>query len=81
MRSILFLFASFMEVPDVRFATRRSLRAALGDQRLTQRLVKVIDSLGAKPNMSVPAATHGRAEMEAADRFFDNDKVSPEGIF
>lgn len=54
--------------------------AALGDQRLTRRLGKVIESLGAKPNMSVPAATHGRAEMEAAYRFFDNDKVSPERI-
>jgi hypothetical protein len=30
--------------------------------------------------MSVPAATRGRAEMEAAYRFFDNDKVSPEKI-
>jgi len=54
--------------------------AVLGDQRLTKRLVKVIESLGAKPNMSVPAATCGRAEMEAAYRFFDNDKVSPERI-
>jgi hypothetical protein len=54
--------------------------AALGDQRLTKRLGKVIESLGAKPNMSVPAATPGRAEMEAAYRFFDNDKVSPEKI-
>lgn len=54
--------------------------AALGDKRLTKRLGKVIESLGAKPNMSVPAATHGRAEMEAAYRFFDNDKVSPERI-
>jgi len=54
--------------------------AALGDQRLTKRLGKVIEELGAKPNMSVPAATHGRAEMEAAYRFFDNDKVSPEKI-
>jgi hypothetical protein len=54
--------------------------AALGDQRLTKRLGKVIEQLGAKPNMSVPAATRGRAEMEAAYRFFDNDKVSPEKI-
>ena len=54
--------------------------AALGDQRLTKRLGKVIDQLGAKPTMSVPAATRGRAEMEAAYRFFDNDKVSPERI-
>lgn len=54
--------------------------AALGDQRLTKRLGKLIEQLGAKPNMSVPAATNGRAEMEAAYRFFDNDKVSPEKI-
>ena len=51
--------------------------AALGDERLTKRLGKLIEQLGAKPNMSVPAATRGRAEMEAAYRFFDNDKVSP----
>ena len=55
--------------------------AALGDERLTKRLGKLIEQLGAKPNMSVPAATDGRAEMEAAYRFFDNDKVSPEKIF
>jgi hypothetical protein len=54
--------------------------AAFGDQRLTKRLGKVIEELGAKPTMSVPAATRGRAEMEAAYRFFDNDKVSPEKI-
>ena len=54
--------------------------AVLGDQRLTKRLGKVIEELGAKPTMSVPAATRGRAEMEGAYRFFDNDKVSPEKI-
>ena len=54
--------------------------AVFGDQRLTKRLGKVIEELGAKPTMSVPAATRGRAEMEAAYRFFDNDKVSPEKI-
>ena len=54
--------------------------AVFGDERLTKRLGKVIEELGAKPTMSVPAATRGRAEMEAAYRFFDNDKVSPEKI-
>lgn len=54
--------------------------AVFGDERLTKRLGKVIEELGAKPTMSVPAATHGRAEMEAAYRFFDNDKVSPDKI-
>lgn len=51
-----------------------------GDSRLTKRLGKIVGELGAKPTMSVPAATQGRAEMEAAYRFFDNPKVSPEKI-
>lgn len=54
--------------------------AQFGDKRLTKRLGKIINELGAKPAMSVPAATKGRAEMEAAYRFFDNSKVSPEKI-
>lgn len=54
--------------------------ASFGDQRLTKRLGRIVEELGAKPTMSVPAATHGRAEMEAAYRFFDNPKVSPEKI-
>jgi hypothetical protein len=54
--------------------------ADFGDQRLTKRLGMIIEELDAKPNMSVPAATHGRAEMEAAYRFFDNNKVSEERI-
>ena len=54
--------------------------AEFGDQRLTKRLGNVVEELGAKPTMSVPAATHGRAEMEAAYRFFDNPKVTPERI-
>jgi hypothetical protein len=54
--------------------------ADFGDQRLNQRLVTVIEELGAQPHLSIPAATDGRAEMEGAYRFFDNDKVSPEKI-
>ena len=54
--------------------------AEFGDKRLDKRLGKVIEELGAKPNLSIPAASHARAEMEAAYRFFDNDKVSPERI-
>lgn len=52
----------------------------LGDKRLNRRLGKVIEELGAKPNLSIPAATDARKEMEAAYRFFDNDKVTPEKI-
>ncbi len=54
--------------------------AQFGDKRLTKRLVKMVEELGDQPSLSVPAATHGRAEMEAAYRFFDNDKVTPEKI-
>lgn len=54
--------------------------AELGDKRLSKRLVTIVDSFHAKPNMSIPAATNGRAEMEAAYRFFNNDKVNPDAI-
>lgn len=52
----------------------------LGDQRLTKRLSIIVDRLGAQPNLSLPAAMHGRSEMEAAYRFFANEKVTPEAI-
>lgn len=54
--------------------------AEFGDKRLNKRIGKVIDELGANPNLSIPGATKARAEMEAAYRFFDNDRVSPEKI-
>lgn len=54
--------------------------AEFGDKRLDKRLSKVLSEFGAKPNLSIPAATHARAEMEGAYRFFDNVKVSPEKI-
>jgi hypothetical protein len=54
--------------------------AQFGDERLAKRLCKIVERLNAKPNMSIPAATNGRAEMEAAYRFFDNPKVAPEII-
>ena len=52
----------------------------LGDKRLNKRLGKIIEELGDNPNLSIPGATHSRAEMEAAYRFFDNAKVSPQKI-
>ncbi len=52
----------------------------LGDQRLNKRLGKMIERLGASPSLGIPAATDGRAEMEAAYRFFDNAKVAPQKV-
>ena len=54
--------------------------ADFGDKRLDKRLGLIVEELGANPNLSIPAATDSRAEMEGAYRFFGNDKVSPEKI-
>ena len=54
--------------------------ARFGDKRLDKRLGTIISKLGPTPNLSIPAATKSRAEMEAAYRFFDNSKVTPDGI-
>lgn len=54
--------------------------ADLGDERLNDRLVKIVERFGESPNLSIPAATTSRAEMEAAYRFFSNDKVSSQKI-
>ena len=55
--------------------------ARFGDRRLTKRLYKIVEQLGAKPNMSIPAATDSRAELEAAYRFYNNSKVAPDAIY
>ena len=47
-----------------------------GDERLDARVAVLLSELGSRPNLSIPAACKGRAEMEAAYRFFDNPKVS-----
>lgn len=52
-----------------------------GDARLNKRLSQIVVRLGEKPNMSIPSACDGRAEMEAAYRFFDNKNVSAQEIF
>ncbi len=58
------------------WANEEVLTAELGDERLDARLVTLLSALGNRPNLSIPAACGGRAEMKAAYRFFDNDKVT-----
>jgi Transposase DNA-binding/Transposase DDE domain len=53
--------------------------ADLGDGRLNQRLGLLADRLAERPGESFPKALDD-AELEAAYRFFGNDKVTPEGI-
>jgi hypothetical protein len=50
--------------------------ADLGDRRLDARFELLLSALASRPNLSIPAACAGRAEMQAAYRFFDNDKVT-----
>ena len=40
----------------------------------------LLSELGNRPVLSIPAACGGRAEMKAAYRFFDNDKVTFEKV-
>jgi hypothetical protein len=52
----------------------------LNDARLNERLTRVLSDLGERPTASIPAACGGRAEMEAAYRFFDNEKATYQAI-
>ena len=54
--------------------------ADLGDERLNERLVRIVERFGESPNLSIPAATTSRAKMEAVYRFFSNEKVSSQRI-
>jgi hypothetical protein len=54
--------------------------ADLKDKRLNNRLREVLSQLGGQPTASIPAACGGFAEMTAAYRLFDNEKVSFEKI-
>ena len=48
----------------------------LEDERLNHRMRVILSQLAAHPTASLPAACGGYAELTAAYRFFDNDKVS-----
>jgi hypothetical protein len=49
----------------------------LGDQRLNKRYQLLLERLGGQPQLSIPAACRGEAEVDAAYRFFDHAKVKP----
>lgn len=56
------------------------LDADFNDLRLTTRLGRIVEALGERPNLSIPAALGGRAETDAAYRFFANERVTPDAI-
>src|SRR5882724_11911674 len=54
--------------------------ADLGDERLNRRLELMLRRLADQPEKSIPAAFRGWGETQAAYRFFDNEKVTPEKV-
>ncbi len=52
----------------------------LFDKRLEQRFRNLLDNLSQASTASIPAACNDRAEMVAAYRFFDNEKVQFENV-
>ena len=58
---------------------REELEAAeFNDKRLTERAMKMTQALAEHSTASIPAACGGYAELAAAYRFCDNDKVTLE---
>jgi Transposase DNA-binding/Transposase Tn5 dimerisation domain len=50
--------------------------SSLPDKRLNARLMEVLDQLVSRPTGSIPSACGGYAEITAAYRFFDNERVT-----
>ena len=54
--------------------------ARFGDERLTKRLLRIVEGLTPDPSASFPDAAGTGAALEGTYRFFQNDAVSPEKI-
>lgn len=62
------------------WAEEEMATADLKDKRLNARLTRLLSDLGDHPVASIPAACGGNAETVAAYRFFDNEKVTVQGV-
>lgn len=52
----------------------------LGDQRLNQRAIKIVEGLGLAPGRTIPQTFQSWSETKACYNFFSNDSVSAEKI-
>jgi hypothetical protein len=52
----------------------------LGDRRLNRRARRLLETLGKKPPLTIPAARGGWDETRAAYRMFDHAEVTPERV-
>ena len=55
-------------------------QASLGDARLNQRLIKIVEDLAAQPETPVPTACGTWAQSKATYRFWQNKRVEAEQI-
>jgi len=55
--------------------------ASFGDKRLDQRFPRILDRMSQQPALKFPAACKGDAEVQAAYRFVNNDKVDEHEVF
>lgn len=62
------------------WAALETRSADLGDGRLNRRLKLVLQRLADQPEKSIPSAFRGWGETQAAYRFLDNEKVTPEKV-
>lgn len=54
--------------------------SSFGDKRINKRYSIILEELGKKPEISIPAASKGFKETIGAYRFFNNEKVTSEKI-
>ena len=62
------------------WVVRELAGADLGDGRLDNRLIRIVTDLSERPNATVPVSSGDWAQTKAAYRFWDNDKVTSQGI-
>jgi len=62
------------------WAKEEMAAADLKDKRLNKRLARILSDLAERPTASIPAACGGQAEIAAAYRFFDNEKVTYQDV-
>jgi hypothetical protein len=54
--------------------------ANLGNGRRTQRLIRIVENLAARPNASVPQASRNVAAMQGVYDFWANQRVDADAI-
>ena len=69
-----------MNTEEVSWAFDEFSSADLGDERRTERLIKLASALAKRPTASFPEAFGMQAELTAAYRFYDNDQIDPDDI-